>query len=206
MIIDTPTIEVIGVCYQRFGELKVFVQSWLNQSLSNWKLKVIHDGPSDDFERIMQVYQAEAPERVHFECSPTRFNDYGHSLRDLGLKSATGDYILLTNCDNYFIPKALEFITEGCIGTPDVVLFDMVHSHDKPGGRSLPSYSYFQTAYEPGSIDVSSAVVRRELASAAGFRDKGHDGDAVYFMEVAHRSKSGQLSLHKIHRVLFVHN
>ncbi|MGB1153670.1 MAG: hypothetical protein ACPG4F_05815 [Paracoccaceae bacterium] len=41
--------EVIAVAYKRFGELKVFVQSWINQTEKNWKLHVIHDGDSKNF-------------------------------------------------------------------------------------------------------------------------------------------------------------
>tara|TARA_E500000178_G_scaffold288304_1_gene290850 strand:- start:169 stop:378 length:210 start_codon:yes stop_codon:yes gene_type:complete len=43
--------EVIAVAYQRFGELKVFVQSWINQTEKNWKLHVIHDGDSKNFKK-----------------------------------------------------------------------------------------------------------------------------------------------------------
>ena len=41
--------EVIVVAYTRFGGLKVFVQSWINQTEKNWKLHVIHDGDSKNF-------------------------------------------------------------------------------------------------------------------------------------------------------------
>lgn len=199
-------IEVIAVSYRRFGELKVFVQSWLNQTVSNWSLRVIHDGPSEEFEEIMRGYELERPNRISHACSYIRYNDYGHSLRELGLKSPRGDYVLLTNADNYFVPKAAEFLSEACRSRPDVVLFDMVHSHNTPGGRSLPSYSYFQTEYRPGSIDVSSALVRSELAAKVGFRDKGHDGDATYFMDILQVVSPEPLSITKINRVLFVHN
>ena len=49
------TIHVISVAFERLGELKVFVQSWLNQTENNWKLTVIHDGKNDKFNEIMDI-------------------------------------------------------------------------------------------------------------------------------------------------------
>ncbi len=200
-------IHVIAVAFQKFGEMRVFVQSLINQTKNNWFLTIIHDGPDEEFNTIMEAFRKMAPERIEYLCTPDRFNDYGHSLRDMALKDIKGDYVLLTNADNYFIPKAVEFMT-GVLeqSRPDVVMFDMVHSHNKPGGRPLPSYSYFETQYKRGSIDVSAAIVEASLAARAGFRDKTHDGDATYFEDVLKAKGQPGLSITKIRRVLFVHN
>jgi hypothetical protein len=115
--------------------------------------------------------------------------------------------VLLTNADNYYIPHTVRFLTEAALSTrADVLMFDMVHSHDRPGGRTLPAYSFFATSYARGSIDMGSAVVRGELARRAGFKDRTHDGDATYFEDVARARLPGSLSICKIPRVLLVHN
>jgi glycosyltransferase involved in cell wall biosynthesis len=204
---EAPVIHVVAVAFQKFGPLKVFVQSWLNQTRDNWILTLIHDGPSDEFDSIMEQYARQAPDRIVYYCTANRFNDYGHSLRDMELRDARGDYVLLTNADNYFIPKAIEFINEVLVDhDPDVVMFDMVHSHDRPGGRNIPAYSYFETRYEPGGIDVSAAIVRAALAQKAGFRDKTHDGDASYFEDLVKAKFPSTIAMVRIPRVLFVHN
>ena len=202
-----PTLHIIAVAYRNFGQLKVFVQSWLNQTKGNWFLTVIHDGPDPEFDAIMMEFQRQAPDRIAFRNTANRFNDYGHSLREIGLREISGDYVMLTNADNYFVPKAVEFMNDVIErDDPDVVLFDMVHSHDRPGGRKLPAYSYFKTKYKRGSIDMSAAIVRAELSSTAGFRDKTHDGDATYFEDIARIRAPSKLSVVKIPRVLLVHN
>lgn len=170
-------------------------------------LRVIHDGPNPEFDEVMGSLAREAPGHVSFESTPSRFNDYGHSLRELGLRSARGDYVLLTNADNYYIPHTTRFLTEAARHTQaDVLLFDMVHSHDRPGGRNQPAYCFFQTSYARLSIDMGSAAVRGELARRAGFRDKAHDGDATYFEDVARARLPHQLMVCKIARILLVHN
>jgi glycosyltransferase involved in cell wall biosynthesis len=198
-------IHIIAVAYQRFGELKVFVQAILNQSSKDWYLTILHDGPSDEFEQIMQEYLDIAPGMIEYLFTDVRHNDYGHSLRDIGLKNIQGDYVLLSNADNYFIPKAIEYLINATVETnADIVIFDMIHSHNCPGGRSLPPYSYFETAYERRSIDVSSAIVKKNLAEKVGFRDKSFDGDATYFEDIL-RQKTN-IGLAKIPQVLLVHN
>jgi len=203
---DQPCIEIIAVAYQRLGELKVFVQSILNQTRPNWTLRVVHDGPDAAFERTMRQFSEEAAGRVSFSCSSERYDDYGSTPRAEALKQATGDFILLTNADNYYVPRFVEFVTEAIQRTnADVVMYDMIHSHDNPGGRGTPAYSYFKTVYERLHIDMGAAVVRRALAQAAGFTDKTHDGDATYFEHVA-GIKGADTSICKVDCVLFVHN
>lgn len=200
-------IHVIAVAFRRLGELKVFVQSILNQTNNDWLLTIIHDGPNEDFDKIMNKFKSESSVKINFFNTERRYNDYGHSLREIGLKQVSGDYVLLSNADNYLIPKAFEYLIEAVENNkPDVVMFDMVHSHNKPGGRDLPSYSFFETSYKPRLIDVSSAIVKSSLAIEAGFKDKTHDGDVTYFGDILKAKGKPGLVITKIPRILLVHN
>ncbi|QWD98281.1 glycosyltransferase family 2 protein [Polynucleobacter sp. MG-5-Ahmo-C2] len=202
-----PKIHVIAVAFEKFGQLKVFVQSWLNQSSDNWILTVIHDGLSDEFDAIMAEYRSHAKERIEYLSTKNRFNDYGHSLREIGLQNIKGDYVLLTNADNYYVPRAVEFLNEVfLVHSPDGIIFDMIHSHDGPGLRNLPAYSFFETSFQRASIDMGAAIIKANLASKAGFRDKTFAGDATYFEDIANLKYPESLSLVKIQRVLLVHN
>lgn len=102
---------MIAVAYQKSGQLKVFVQSWLNQTSDNWTLTVIHDGPDAEFDSIMAAFADQSSGRIRYRNTPVRLDDYGHSLRELGLRNVSGDYVLLTNADNYYVPRAVEFLT-----------------------------------------------------------------------------------------------
>lgn len=82
----------------------------------------------------------------------------------------------------------------------------MVHSHNMPGRRNLPAYSYFETKLERYSIDVSSAIVKASLAEKVGFRDKTYEGDASYFEDIMNLKFPDRISFVKIPRILFVHN
>lgn len=201
-----PTIEVICVTYHQKGPLKVLVQSFLNQTASNWKLNVIHDGFDASFLEMMSGFVSNGETRINYGCTDKRFNDYGHSLRAEGLKAVEGDYVLITNGDNYYVPKFIEILSSAINQTKaDVVMFDMIHSHNCPGGRQQPPYGYFKTSYRRGDIDMGAAIVRSDLARAAGFRDKSFAGDATYFEDVAQIAGENMM-VAKINQVLFVHN
>jgi hypothetical protein len=83
-------------------------------------------------------------------------------------------------------------------------MYNMIHSHNHPGGRNLPPYSFFEVFYERGSIDISAAIVKTELAKMVGFKDLTHDGDATYFEEIK-KSKINIIAV-KLPNTLFVHN
>ncbi len=197
-----PTIEIIAVTYQQPGPLRVLVQSFLNQTAANWKLTVIHDGPSTEFDAMMEAYAADP--RVKFWSTATRHNDWGHSLRDEGIKRATGDYLLQTNGDNYYVPRFVEFVNAKIEAhDPDVVIFNMVHSHDRPGGMPLPAYSAFTTEFRSARLDIGAAVVRTSIAKAVGFTGRKADADQAYFAAIHDK---GPPVVAKIERILFVHN
>ena len=204
------SIHVISVTHKRLPELRVFVQSWINQTSDDWSLTVIHDGACQDFMDLMSEEIYKHPSIKYF-CTDSRYRDFGHSLREEGLKQSTGKYTILTNSDNYFVPKTVELISEKLAETqkraeeaPDVIIFDMIHSHNNPGGRRQRPYNYFRVKYKPFCIDVSSAAVKTELAQAAGFRDKSHDGDQTYFRDISKLKKD--LTIAKVNSVLLVHN
>ena len=46
-------IHIIAVAYKRLPELRVFIQSWINQTNDNWQLTIIHDGESQEFTNLM---------------------------------------------------------------------------------------------------------------------------------------------------------
>ena len=201
------SVEVICSAYQRFGSLQVLIQSFLNQTDSNWKLHVLHDGPSGEFDCLAESYLHKFSNRLKFSSTKRRFDDYGHSLREIGLRESTGDYVLITNDDNYYVPafmRLMNLAIEQC--SPDVIMYDMVHSHQFPGNRMQESYSFFSTAFMINSIDMGAALVRGELARQSGFGDKNFAADWDYFEGVSRASPLEKIHLVKIPKILFVHN
>ena len=162
-------------------------------------------------------------QNIKYEETEKRYNDYGHSLRERGVKQADTSYLMMTNDDNYYVPKYLEIMFDG-INTHnlDFAYCDMVSSHGfkfskRPSDvftrvtRTQDGY-YVQTPYnvirsvpKKGSIDIGNFIVRSQLARAVSFRDKGFAGDGT-FVEDLMTQNQGKIRVGKIKQVLFVHN
>lgn len=79
------------------------------QSYPFWELLIYHDGPisSDELKSFITKF---GDKRIKFTATEQRFNDWGHSLRQMGIAAASGDYIFNTNSDNVIYQNALAIL------------------------------------------------------------------------------------------------
>jgi len=198
-------IDIVAASYLRYGETALFIQSLINQSCHNWKLYLIHDGYDASFYQLKKEF-AEDMYRIRLMHTEKRYNDYGHSLRDVGLNVTTAEYVLVTNSDNYYLPS---FLSYACLAIgaskPDALIFDMVHGHTNPGGRRQLAHCFFNTVYELDSIDIGAAVVKGSLAREVGFKGRHFAADWQYLSDVRHAAGPA-FNITKIPRCLLVHN
>ena len=207
-VVRDQELTIICVSYQRYEMIPILRHSFLAQTLQNFKLLIIHDGYDQRMDEILAVFKRDYPERVDYQFSETRFNDYGHSLRDMGIKLADTEYLLITNDDNYYAPRFVEQMFHAIDARPeappDIVYCDMLHSHNNPGLRWQLPYNRFETAPKRNYIDIGSFIARTELARKVGFRDKTFAGDATYFNDLLEATPKPRVI--KIPMVLLVHN
>jgi hypothetical protein len=76
----------------------------LNQIEQNFEVLLYHDGPTS--RSIPDVYK-QFGDRCRLTITESRDNDWGHSNRDRGIKSAKGEYIVHFNPDNILYHDAL---------------------------------------------------------------------------------------------------
>src|SRR5215216_6374124 len=101
-----PLFSIIVVHYQGTISREIFgrgIASLQAQTFTDYEILCYHDGP---------LLDPDAPRPVPIRATPQRFNDFGHSLRDIGIREAAGDYIIQFNADNLLYPFALETIAK----------------------------------------------------------------------------------------------
>lgn len=84
------------------------IQSLLDQEFKNFEVLIYHDGPVS--RPIPNIW--EKLEHKKLTISNIRYNDWGHSLRDIGIKEAAGDYIIHFNPDNILYSNALKELND----------------------------------------------------------------------------------------------
>jgi hypothetical protein len=203
--VTNKEITIVCVSYKRYELAPILILCLLAQTRKNFKILMLHDGPDEIMEEIFFKFKEKHPGIFDYYFSPERYNDYGHSLRDIGIKMADTEYILITNDDNYYCPDFLEIMFNAISQTgASIAMCDMVHGHNFPGGRKQLRHTFFETFPQINSVDMGCFIAKTSFSKQVGFRDKSYAGDATYFQDLINVAQ-GAIFV-KIPQVLFYHN
>lgn len=186
-------VTIICCAYNRPVQAALIAYCFLAQTYPNWELHIIHDGKNDE---VMDALAHIDSTKIFYHETKERYNDFGHSIRDIGLQYAHGDYILWTNEDNYYAPVFLEKMIAAITKDDfDFAYCDMVHSHQ--------DYRFFPTTPKLGLIDMGAFIVKESIAKEIGFPDRDYCADGRFVDRVMARQGIRAI---KVESVLFVHN
>ena len=198
-----PLFSVIIVHYQGVISRETFargIESLRKQTFGDFEILCYHDGP---------LLDPQAPQPVPIRCTERRFNDSGHTLRDIGIREARGEYIVHFNADNILYQHALQTIAaeirrparifdrHGNVGdTDNIVIFPIImHDYQRllthqvrlPAGSGA---GMIFTGNPPtlGLIDCMQLVMKRELwLAVGGWYDKRPASDGIVYPELCKR-------------------
>lgn len=201
-------ILIIVSTYEQYKEIQILINSLLIQTDPDWHIVVINDGEDEKKREIIWNLQKGYENKFEYYETAERENCFGHNTREEGLKHFTeyGDYVLITNGDNYYVPILIESLKHEISENTGMVYFDMVHSHDRPDSSSKSTYGFFETHLEACRIDVGAFIVRSDIAKLVGFKWRHSEGDANYMINCVKECVERNLKIKKINKVLFVHN
>jgi len=197
-----PRFSIILIHYQpsiSHATLCRGVDSLKAQTCQDFELLAYHDGPLHDTSVTMPVPMI---------CTDRRYNDWGHTLRDMGMRRATGDYIVHFNADNILYPNALEEISKAIDRPPRVVQEGTQRVLDSNAiivyailcrglqrvnnimvwFKDHPEYALLMTGNPPREnfIDAMQLVMRRDLWLAeGGWYDKSTNSDGPIYERFA---------------------
>ena len=141
-----PKFSFIIPCWEQTHLLKCLLQSIVCQTYPNWEVILVHDGPNPTHKSRLKEFLNDP--RFKYYNTNIRHEHWGHYGRVLGLKKATGDWVIHSNDDNYFVPILLEEIIKELNNNPtsNFVYWEMIlgkyknlHSHNqKDYGHFIP--------------------------------------------------------------------
>ena len=207
MSADSPRFSIVIPHYDGAISDEQLVRglaSLANQAFADFEVLLFHDGP---LSRPLPDL-AQFPLKIRLGVTPQRFNDWGHSLRDLGIHHARGDYIVHFNPDNVLYPEALAVLDRaarepvedapepGYRENPEVLIFAVLMRgmrtngasvwRDKTSTRSILLQGY---PVQLGAIDCMQLVAKRSLwHEIGGWYDRRETSDGtIYGALIANR-------------------
>lgn len=186
-------VDFVIPTYNRPAPLRAMLASLVAQTNPAWRANVVIDNP-EDVDNVALV-ESFGDSRIRWTKTDKRYNDWGHTPRELGKQMSECQYVIMTGDDNYYTPnfvKELAFRTEMDYG---MIYWDMVHSHY--------DYSYFKCKPNINFIDMGAFATRRDLAQQIPL-GKEYAADGLYVEKFKKQFPTERII--KIEKVLFVHN
>ena len=176
------------------------------QTFANFEVLLYHDGPVS--RPLPDLTPLGLGSRIRTTITEERHNDWGHTLRDRGIREASGDYIIHLNADNILYPNALEVLdrysrapilpapTAQLVENPNILVYAVVMRGMNFNGRwpiwrspTEPGRVLIYTGIPtvPGLIDCMQLVATRSLWNqVGGWYDRSETSDgAIYSKMVA---------------------
>jgi glycosyltransferase involved in cell wall biosynthesis len=192
-------IEFIIPTHSRTDLLMTCISSIVGQTNPNWKIHIVADGPTDEVKEklssIAGYYENES--RIRWTILDKRYNDWGHTPRNIGLEQATEEWVVMTGEDNYYCP---EFVNEMLQVSKEqhFVYCNMVHNWVNK------EYVGISTALSLGRIDIGCFMVRTNMGNKIKLNIKEEWADWYYVEEFIKKYPNAKVI--KLNKILYVHN
>jgi len=99
--IDMMFFSIIIPLYNKVGQIRTTLESVLSQSLRDFELIVVNDGSTDGSDSIVSSIHDSRVRLIN------KNNGGVSSARNVGVKNANGDWIILLDADDIMLPDAL---------------------------------------------------------------------------------------------------
>jgi glycosyltransferase involved in cell wall biosynthesis len=196
-------IEFVIPTHKRVDLLITIISSIVAQTNPNWTIHVVADCPPEDVkERYLDIlaFFDEHKDKIKFSVTKVRFNDWGHTPRNIGLQQATEEWVVMTGEDNYYAPTFVENFLSSVKDRDDVhfVFCNMVHNWVND------DYIPIQCEIEFGKIDIGNFMVRTHNGKKLELKENIEQADYVFIEEYLARFPEGKI-IH-VDKILYVHN
>lgn len=149
------------------------------------------DGPFGKMDVFAGVHRWVENEKSVVPCC-------GHNTREAGIQAATGDWVYLTNSDNFLCHGWLHSVVQCCLPQYGMVIWNVV--------SNLWTWTAPTAALSWGQIDLSSVLVRADIAKEVGFPGREYDSDWEYINACEKLCRQKRLLPIFIRETLSVHN
>ena len=192
-------IEFIIPTHNRTDLLMTCISSIVGQTNPNWKIHVVADGPTEETKEklswIAGYYEDE--KRIKWTVLDERYNDWGHTPRNIGLELATEEWVVMTGEDNYYTPVFVDEMLK--IGKDKHFVFcNFVHNWVNR------EYYAIDSEIKYGKIDVGNFMCKTHMAQKLRLDPKINQADWFFIQDFIKKYPVAKFG--KTNQILYVHN
>ncbi len=132
-------VSVIVPVYNGEQYLRQCMDSICNQTLREIEIICVDDGSTDSSYQILKDYQ-ENDQRIQIYQQP---NLYAGAARNLGMRHATGEYLIFWDCDDYFDLSALELLYAKAVSVHADICVCGANRYFDDTGKLEPNVVYY---------------------------------------------------------------
>jgi glycosyltransferase involved in cell wall biosynthesis len=193
---DPARVSIVMLTFNRPQYISRAVESIRRQSISDWELIVIHDGPNQKIETILREWEAREPRVRYF-----RRSQWGNiaEATNFGIRQARSQYIAILDDDDYwrssdklarqilFLEEHPDYVACGggavCVGENDCEL--MAYLKPQEDGQIK------KRALLANPMIHSTTLYRKDAAEKVGLYDETLAGfqDWDFFLKLGHTGK-----------------
>lgn len=195
-------IEFIIPTYNRPKHLMTLIGSLLTQENPSWTAHIVGDNVENDtLEEIHNILNLVNDSRIKFTNLPERHNDWGHTPRNYGLDHATGEWIVMTGEDNYYVPTFVHnFLREARLKDTDFMFCSFLYNQAQLGDTYYP----VKARLELQQIDIGCYSFRKDKLGDIRLRTDVSEAD--YYFMLDYLSQEDDMTATYIDEILYVHN
>ncbi len=186
-------------------ELESLLQNIEDQTFRDFEVLLYHDGPESRTPVDLSKYTYP----ITYKATESRYNDWGHTQRDMGIREASGEFIIHMNSDNVMYSQMLQKLYEcsedtalnGFCGT-GIIIYPIYKCSVILNGLQLTTFKdrrnfidrkviYSGFPAMQNFIDAMQLVMLRELwISEGGWYDKSMASDGVMYQKFVRKHKA----------------
>ena len=190
-------IEFVIPTYNRVDHLMCLLNSLCAQTNDNWVAHVIADcPPQGTLDKVIKYFKGD--DRFIFTILPDRYNDWGHTPRNIGLEMTKEDWVVMTGEDNYYTPVFVDEFLKVVTPNSHFIYCDMVHN--------WLNFDYIHLKSKPvmDFIDIGNFMSKTELAKQIKLDTTIAAADGKFVEEYLRKFPTGTIT--HIKKLLYVHN
>lgn len=190
-------IEFIIPTYRRTDHLMCIINSIYAQRSDRWKINVVADCPPEgQLDKVIKYFEGD--DRIRFTITDKRYNDWGHTPRNIGVEMATEEWVVMTGEDNYYAPVFVDHFLNAVSDDTTFIFCDMIHNWLNY------EYVHIKSALEYGRIDIGNFASRTKYAKQVKLKTDIIHADFLFVDEYLRTFPNGVAKY--IPKPLYVHN